>query len=83
MTITLGLYLLTLLVLAVVCALGVFHKNYDDTVLQRIGMVGVIISAVAEMNVVWNDRFTSNPRMMLVGFVALYAVATVIKRMRS
>ena len=39
------LYTLALLIVALVCALGVLHPRYEDTLLQRIGMAVACLGA--------------------------------------
>lgn len=80
-TVLFGIYLVALAVLGSICLLGTFHSAYDDTLLQRISMTVVAFGCVAEINAVSSGYSHPKAVTTVVCGVALFAVATVLKRL--
>jgi hypothetical protein len=77
------LYILALLIVALVCALGVLHPRYEDTLLQRIGMAVACLGAVAELAALWHGYDRINAHITTTTGAALFALGTVVKKWRG
>lgn len=77
------LYLLALLVTSVVCLLGVLHPRYQDNLLQRLGMAVACLGAVAELWTTLEGVVRVNAHIVSSVGVALFAVGTVLKKVRG
>lgn len=77
------LYILALLIVALVCALGVLHPRYEDTLLQRIGMAVACLGAVAELAALWHGYDRINAHITTTLGAALFALGTVVKKWRG
>lgn len=77
------LYTLALLTVAAICALGVFHPRYEDTLLQRIGMAVACLGAVAELAALWHGYDRINAHITTTLGAALFALGTVVKKWRG
>lgn len=77
------LYTLALLIVAAVCALGVLHPRYEDTLLQRIGMAVACLGAVAELAALWHGYDRINAHITTTLGAALFALGTVVKKWRG
>lgn len=78
-----SLYILALLTVALVCALGVLHPRYEDTLLQRIGMAVACLGAVAELAALWHGYDRINAHITTTLGAALFALGTVVKKWRG
>lgn len=77
------LYTLALLIVALVCALGVLHPRYEDTLLQRIGMAVACLGAVAELAALASGYDRINAHITTTLGAALFALGTVVKKWRG
>lgn len=77
------LYTLALLIVAAVCALGVLHPRYEDTLLQRIGMAVACLGAVGELAALWHGYDRINANITTTTGAALFALGTVLKKWRG
>jgi len=77
------LYTLALLIVAAVCALGVLHPRYEDTLLQRIGMAVACLGAMAELAALWHGYDRINAHITTTTGAALFALGTVLKKWRG
>lgn len=78
-----ALYTLALLIVALVCALGVLHPRYEDTLLQRIGMAVACLGAVAELAALASGYDRINAHITTTLGAALFALGTVVKKWRG
>ena len=78
-----ALYTLALLVVALVCALGVLHPRYEDTLLQRVGMAVACLGAVAELAALASGYDRINAHITTTLGAALFALGTVLKKWRG
>lgn len=74
------LYLLVLAAVAVICLVLVLSPRYDDTLLQRLGMIASSLGAFGEVNAVMRERSSSTATIVISVGVALYIIGTLRKR---
>lgn len=78
-----AVYILSLLAIAGVCALGVLHPRYEDTLTQRIGLAVACLGAVAELAALLQAMAPLTARPITTAGVALFALGTVLKKWRG
>lgn len=71
------LYCITLSVVAIVCAIAVLHRNYDDNLLQRLGMALTSFGAVGDVFAASNNAHSHNALTLLAVGLALFALGSV------
>lgn len=64
---------------ALLCALGVFHRAYNDNVLQRVGMSWLCIAAIGRVWWIWQTQITDPSWMLVHVGMAIYAIGTAKK----
>lgn len=73
------LSLIALVLVAALCAVGALSHAFDDNLLQRVGMAGVGLAAVALADHVWRvGSITPACGLMSIGMLA-YAAGTASK----
>ncbi len=72
--------MISLSVVVVVCAFGVYHEAFKDNVLQRLGMGVVVIAACGRIRELYIADVTDGLFVLYLGF-AIYATGTVLKVM--
>lgn len=76
----LALKLLPLFLVAAIAALAVLHHEFNDNLLQRIGLSGVCIGATLSMVSVLQDHGSRGESYtILVYGLAIYAIGTLVK----
>ena len=75
-------YTVSLVCIIVVCIIGVLNPRYHDTLGQRVGMGLACMGAVGELYALLADTCRLNASSVLIGGVALFAVATLWKKYR-
>lgn len=76
-------YCLSLVAIAVVCAVAVLHPRYEDNLGQRVGMATTCIASVAEIWATTQSPERMNATALFAAGVALFATATVWKKIKE
>lgn len=71
-----------LLLVVVISGIGMFHSYFEDTFLQRIGMVLLAIGALSIAHRVWIAEWISHSDSTLIWGIALYSLGTWLKTRR-
>lgn len=72
----------SLVIFSVVCV-AIWNVNYQDTLTQRLGLVLVALGCLFVVYAVGTDRPLTNPMLWTLSGVAVFAVGTLIKRVRA
>lgn len=70
------------LVLAIGATVAVFSKRIRDTTMERLGLAGVAIGALAAAWRTLRGSAVTDGSLWLSGFIALYVVAVIAKHLR-
>lgn len=71
-----AVYYVSLLIVAVVCAVAVLHHRYDDNLLQRIGMSLICIGAIGEVFSSSRPVTHSNSGLLIAIGLACFALGS-------
>ena len=69
----------SLSVVAALCLLGVFHRSFQDNLLQCVGMGGLCVACCGRIHWIWTTEMTVPSWMLVHLCVAIYAVGTAHK----
>ena len=73
------LTLLPLFIVAALSALAVFHKEFNDNLLQRIGLSGICFGACLSGLMFFQDPSRGQSYSILVAGLSLYGIGTCMK----
>lgn len=73
------LSLISLAIVALLCAIGTLHPAYEDNTLQRVGMGCVCLSSVGLMDHVWRFGGVSFPCSLMALGLLLFSLGVLAK----
>lgn len=73
-----SLYLISALALGIICIIGIFSDKFNDNLIQRIAMSGMVLSCGGFVSQLLQGKNPCNFEIFLVS-VCLYALATTWK----
>lgn len=73
------LSVLSLVIVAALCAFGVFHRAYKDNLMQCIGMGLLFIASCSRVAWIWRTEITDPSWVILHISMAVYAIGTAQK----
>jgi len=71
--------IISLAIVVAICALGLYHRAFNDNLLQCLGMSGLVLFCISRIRWIWAFGVDDPSWTGLHASIALYAIGTLVK----